>query len=394
MTDDRTDNDPFGKRVRRHVGGRRREYFAITTPGAEAWCRQELLSLGVGDSVRLVAGGVAFNGRFVDCQRANLHLRTATRILMRIDTFSATNRRQLEKHAAAIPWELFLPAGQLPRINVRSRQSRLYHTGVVADSLQRAISQCIGRSPRPALPAIPQTVFARALQDRYTISLDSSGDALYKRGLKEGPARAPIRETLAATLLMAAGYDTRLPLLDPMCGAGTFSLEAAMAAKGIPAGLNRAFAFMAWPVFSERQWAFLIRQAHSKIRRLPHPCIFASDVDPSTCSRLAELVDRIGFSDTVRVSLADFLRSRPPAHGAPPGLVAINPPYGIRLGSGKQADALLATICRHLVMHFKGWRLVLVTPRPELTHLLRLPNEPFTLRHGGITLSAIIGTIK
>ncbi|WP_172683790.1 hypothetical protein [Desulfosarcina cetonica] len=132
----------------------------------------------------------------------------------------------------------------------------------------------------PLQPETPsQTLFVRVVEDRFSLSLDSSGPALYKRGYKTGAARAPIRETLAAAILMTAGYDPARPLVDPMCGAGTFSLEAAMMAKHVAPGANRDFAFMGWPAFAANPWAFLKRQAHRQMVVLDRPRIFASDLD-------------------------------------------------------------------------------------------------------------------
>ncbi|WP_155318089.1 THUMP domain-containing class I SAM-dependent RNA methyltransferase [Desulfosarcina alkanivorans] len=206
-------------------------------------------------------GGVTFGGRFVDCQRANLYVRTATRVLMRIGSFLATNVRRLEKKSAGVPWELFLPPGILPEIKVRSRRSRLYHTDVISRALRQSMARRLGRPPGSSRPDRPQTLFVRVVEDRYTLSLDSTGAPLYKRGLKSGPARAPLRETQAAAILMAAGYDPGRPLVDPLCGSGTFSLEAAMMAKRMAPGVKRDFAFMDWPAFRESRWAFFRRSA-------------------------------------------------------------------------------------------------------------------------------------
>ena len=303
------DDRAFNKRVRRHVAGRIREYYAVTAPGVENLCRQELLGQGFDGSGLIVdVGGVTFTGRLVDCQRANLHLRTATRILMRIEAFSATNLRRLEKKAGDIAWELFLPTGTLPDVKVSSRRSRLYHTAAIARRIGDSIARRLDRAGRPPSRAFPQTLLVRAVEDRFTLSLDSSGAPLYKRGLKAGPARAPIRETLAAAMLMAANYDPRRPLVDPLCGSGTLSLEAAMMAKQMAPGLKREFAFMGWPAFREGQWGFIKREAESNVQDLMQPLIFASDIDAGACERLAGMIAGNGLSDAVSVVKKDFFR--------------------------------------------------------------------------------------
>ncbi|MCB2145123.1 MAG: hypothetical protein KQI81_01525 [Deltaproteobacteria bacterium] len=392
---DHAGDSAFDKRVRRHVAGRVRAYHAITSPGFENLCHQELMALGI-DTPAMSghAGGVTFTGRLVDCLRANLHLRTATRILLRIDSFAATNARQLEKKSSEIPWELFLPSGRMPDFRVSSRRSRLYHTKAIAEGLQGGIAARSSGSSDSASSSIPQTLFVRAVEDRFTLSLDSSGDPLYKRGLKAGPARAPIRETLAAALLMTAGYDPRRPLVDPLCGSGTFSLEAAMMAKQMAPGVKRTFAFMGWPAFRESQWRFVKREAESKVQDLAQPLIFASDIDAGACERLTGMIAGNGLSDAVVVGQKDFFQCEAAQYGGGPGLVAINPPYGVRIGSARQADDLFKNICRHLTTCFKGWTVALIAHRPALTQGLPFPARRVALLHGGLKLTLILGTIK
>ena len=392
---DHVDARAFNKRVHRHVAGRIREYYAVTAPGVEEICRQELIGLGLDPGGMSVdTGGVAFAGRLVDCQRANLCLRTATRILMRIDAFSATNLRRLEKKAGDIAWELFLPPGLLPAVKVNSRRSRLYHTAAIARSIGDSITHRLDGAGGPPSPGFPQTLFVRAVEDRFTLSLDSSGEPLYKRGLKAGPARAPIRETQAAAVLMAAGYDPRRPLVDPLCGSGTFSLEAAMMAKQMAPGLKRQFAFMGWPAFPEDQWGFIKREAEAKVQEVMQPLIFASDVDAGACERLAGMIAGNGLSDAVSVVNKDFFQCGADQYGRAPGLVAINPPYGIRIGSAKTADELFRDSGRHLARRFKGWTVALIAPRPELARSLPFPTRRMPLYHGGLKLTLALGTIK
>ncbi|MBR9986306.1 MAG: hypothetical protein KFF68_10375 [Desulfosarcina sp.] len=388
------DNRAFNKRIRRHVAGRIREYYAVTAPGVEDFCRQEMIGLGLdGSGLSVDAGGVAFAGRLVDCQRANLHLRTATRVLMRIAVFSATNLRRLEKKAGDIAWELFLPAGYLPDVKVSSHRSRLYHTAAIARSIRDGMTRRLDEAGGPPPPVFPQTLYVRVVEDRFTLSLDSTGAPLYKRGLKAGLARAPIRETLAAAMLMAAAYDPRQPLVDPLCGSGTFSLEAAMMAKRIAPGLKRPFAFMGWPAFPDSQWGFIKQEAASEVQDLMHPLIFASDIDAGACERLAGMITGNGLSDAVSVARKDFFQCGADQYGGGTGLVAINPPYGIRIGSARRADALFMAIGRHLAQRFKGWTVALIAPRPELARGLPFPARRMPLLHGGVKLTLVLGDV-
>jgi putative N6-adenine-specific DNA methylase len=390
---DASNGNAFDKRVRRQVAGRIRWYYAITSPGYEDLCQQELAGLGLDpESMAVDAGGVAFPGRLVDCQRANLRLRTATRILMRIHDFNATNLRRLRKKADEIAWELFLPPGVLPEIKVSSHRSRLYHTDAIARTIQESIARRLNE-PRASSPSRLPVLFVRVVEDRVALSLDSSGNPLYKRGLKSGPARAPIRETQAAAILMRAGYDPRRPLVDPLCGSGTFSLEAAMIAKNLMPGTRRAFAFMDWPAFRQNQWAFLKREAASQAADLEQPRIFASDIDADVCERLAGAIAANGLSDAVRVVSRDLFRCTGEPFGHETGLIVINPPYGIRIGSIGQADDLFARIWRHLAQHFRGWTVALIAPRRELARQLPFAAKRFPLLHGGLKLTLLIGTI-
>ena len=396
MTSQPTSADrAFDKRLRRHVIGRIRDYYVVTVPGFEALCRRELVDLGLSEAdMRLERGGVGFRARFVDCQRANLNLRTATRVLMRVETFPATNLRRLAKNADRIAWELFFSTAKGLSVKVKSHRSRLYHTGAIAQTLESSIARRLTQAGRAEQPVtVPQTLYVRVVDDQVALSVDSSGESLYKRGFKSGPAHAPIRETLAAVILLSAGYDGLMPLVDPMCGSGTFSLEAAMLAKQMAPGIGRAFAFMGWPAYTKKKWAFLKREAQSRIDVLDRPRIFASDVDPATCARLSATIGQHGVTDAVMVEQKDFFHSRGDHYGRTPGLVTINPPYGIRLGSQRQADDLFRAICRHLKAYYRGWRIALVTPNRELARRVPFPARQMPLFHGGLTLSLVTGTI-
>jgi len=289
---------------------------------------------------------------------------------------------------------VFLPPALLPDINVSSRRSRLYHTDLIADSVREGLVARLGPPTAPQAHEFPQILFVRLADDQVTLSLDSSGESLYKRGLKEGPARAPIRETMAAAMLLAAGYDGRRPLVDPMCGSGTFSLEAAMMVKRMAPGGRRAFAFMGWPAFRDNQWAYLKREAEDAERRVDGPLIFASDIDADACRRLARGVADNGLSDAVRVTQEDFFESEGEQYGSVPGLVVINPPYGVRLGSIKAAEALFGRICLHLTKAFKGWDVAMIAPQRRQLESVPFPVRQVPLLHGGLKLTLCLMKIK
>ena len=379
------------KRLKRQVIGKSHAFFAVTAPGVEDLARAELAALGLEGLA--VPGGVEFTGRLHDAYLANLHLRTAGRILMRLTAVTTTHFSELEQQAADIPWELYLRPGTLGRVQAAVHHCRLHHTDGIAERVRAGVDKRLAPIPAgEAAPAAVQQVFVRGVDDRFTVSLDSSGDHLHLRGVKTHPGRAPLRETLAAAALMRAGYTGDEPLLDPMCGTGTFALEAALMAKRIPAGWFRDFAFTGWPAFRAQRWAHLRRAAGEGVRVLPQPRIFASDIDPEACRALEQCLPRHGLEDAVRVQTADFFRLDPgDLPLSEPGLVVLNPPYGRRLGSPSESRDLMGAVPARLRDRFHGWRFVLVAPATVRPKGLPAGTTVYPVFHGGLNVRLYIG---
>ncbi len=390
----------FSKRIKRHVIGRVRTYFAATAPGFEQLCLKELKALALSiESASAIPGGVEFKGRLTDCYRANLHLRTANRILMRINEFKATGFRQLEKKAAEIPWDLYLPTNCLLQMNIRTRHCRLHHTEAIGERFLNVILKHDQKPEKPASASghgrtFGQTIFIRGMDDRFTVSIDSSGDHLHKRGLKTHPGKAPLRETFAAAALLLAGYQGKGPLIDPMCGAGTFSLEAAMIAGGLPPGCFRKFAFMEWPSFRPAHWEYLKSRFEVNFSRRQTPSIFASDIDPVACNLLHKCLAQNQLNGIVKVSHQDFFDFTPVDLTDRTGWVVINPPYGRRLETRRQSSQLFAKICIQLKREYRGWKIILIAPRKEL--ILKVPYRlaKYPISHGGTRPVMMIGIIR
>ncbi|MGW8188174.1 MAG: THUMP domain-containing class I SAM-dependent RNA methyltransferase [Desulfobacterales bacterium] len=377
------------------------EFFAAVSPGLEPLCLRELKALSLAPSEgRTAEGGVSFNGRLSDGYLANLCLRTANRVLMRIAAFTASNFFTLEKKLAAIPWELYLYPGQPLRFNVTSRHSRLYHGVAIAERFQKVITARwveVGVDPKPNhSAAFRQRLFIRVVDDRFAVSLDSSGYSLYRRGLKKQVTAAPLRETIAAAMLMLAGYSPPEPLIDPMCGAGSFSLEAAMQARNIPAGWFRDFAFSGWPAFAltHRRWKHIKDQCAQRIVDTGNAAIFAADIDPQACRALEENAANCGLSASIAVSNRDFFDLTPREFGIAPGLLIINPPFGRRMGSLKQSDALFQDLCKRLKAVWSGWRVAMVVPRKNLLKQIPFPFSVQGIRHGGLRLYLTTGGLR
>ena len=390
---------PLFKRIKRHVIGRERTFFAATPPGFESLCHRELSNLDpVIVKARIVPGGVEFKGRLEDCYHANLSLRLPNRILMRIDTFKSTNFRQLERKAGEIPWELYLYPDSFLKVHVAIKHCRLHHSDAISERFQKDITSKLAEIKHaeklPKIIAAEQNIFVRGMDDRFTVSIDSSGDLLYKRGLKKHAGKAPLRETLAAAALILAGYDGSQPLIDPMCGAGTYSLEAALIAKRIPPGRFREFAFMQWPSYRAKRYGYLKRQSEDHILQLEKPLIFASDRDPEACRQLENCTQKFGLTDAVSIINRDFFEVAPDDFADRPGVVTINPPYGRRIGTPRDSMKLYRAVYKRLAKKYKGWKLVLIVPHKKMAADVPFKVKSIPFRHGGLKPVFMIGKIQ
>ena len=382
---------PLEKRIKRHLIGKSHDFFAVTAPGFEELCLAESAALGL--SGRAVAGGVEFAGRLPDGWLANLHLRTASRILMRAHAFQAAHFSELERQIGAFAWELFLKPGTLQKINVTTHRCRLHHTDAIAERVRDGIERRLQPFGSAGPVAVGQQVFVRGTRDRFTVSIDSSGGNLYLRGLKTHSGRAPLRETIAAAALMRGGFTGAETLLDPMCGTGTFSLEAALIAKNVPPGWFRDFAFMGWPGFRPRRWDHLRRKASEGFTALSSPRIFASDIDPEACSALEASLRTHGLSDAAAVACRDFFTLNPQDVADRPGVVVINPPYGRRLGKISESLELTRAIIARVRDHYLGWAFILVAPVGRDLLFAGIPVEVYPFFHGGLSVNVVVGRV-
>jgi putative N6-adenine-specific DNA methylase len=355
------------------------------------------------DGIKVLDGGVEFRGRLIDCYLANLHLRTANRVLFRMAGFNAPNFRRLEKYLMEIPWELYLKAESKPSVTVTARHSRIFHSDAIAERVTESIN-----SRKKAVPFITdgdsgpatQDIYIRSVNDHMTISLDSSGDNLYKRGVKQHTGRAPMRETIAAAALIRAGYNGDGIVFDPMCGTGTFSIEAAMINRRIAPGWYRDFSFMSWPGFRPAQWAYIKRQVEKEIRPTNNdlPCILANDKELEMCEALSETITEYGLDSSIRVINRDFFELTPSDIYSytkinQAGLIIINPPYGIRLGTRKGGIEVSSLILKQLEQHYKGWRFALFSPEKRGFDRTKLRGDKTIIDHGGLKLVLFTGVV-
>jgi len=388
MTTTDTNSKALSRRIKQHVIGRPQEFYVVTLPGLESLCRSELAALeDPPPELILSKGGVSFKGRLTSCYQANLMCRTASRILMRIQRFKTRHFDELEERTRAIPWELYLNGEAPLDVRVSIRQSKLYHSHAVAERILKVVSERLALHGRKDAKAgrerLPQCLWARLQEDRITLSLDSSGDHLHKRGIKTLAGRAPLRETLAAAALLQAGFDADTVLCDPMCGSGTFAIEAAMIVKQIPPGGRRSFAFMDWPAFRPPHWQYLLNQTAARTSRLTTPQIYASDRSRTAVDQLASLLPGSDLADAIDLQRKDFFDLSPPAKGKRRGLITLNPPYGRRLGKPEATPRLIGEILGKLLRDFRGWRMLLVLPEQGLIRQVPFAVKSYPVMHGG-----------
>lgn len=357
------------------------EIFLAAPPGLEPFLAGEAAAIGL-PSPRAVPGGVILAGGWPEVWRANLHLRGASRVLARIASFRALHLAQLDKRARKVPWPAILPPGTPVRLDVTTRASRIYHAGAARERIAHALADALGTPPAEDAPdAI--TLKVRIDDDLCTISLDTSGEPLHRRGHKQEVNAAPLRETLAALLLRAAGYTGTEPVLDPMCGSGTFPIEAAEIAAGLAPGRTRSFAFERLVPFDPAAWAALKAGAGAGTSATPLR-FHGSDRDAGAIAMSRANAARAGVSGRTSFTLSPISALARPE--GPPGLVIANPPYGTRLGDAKELRPLYAALGETMRTRFRGWRVAVLTTDPALAQATGLPFAPPgpVVPHGGL----------
>ena len=377
--------------------------FAVASPGFEPLVAQELATLGIAAVAK--EGGVAWEGDVASVYRASLWLRTATRVLVRVARFRATSFWELEKRAAAVPWTSVLRPGATVAFRVTTKKSKLYHSDAVADRLAKAVVAAVpgvrvvtggaatGDEEDDATPAATQLFVVRIARDELTLSADGSGEPLYRRGYRQAVAKAPLRETLAAGVLLASGWTPGDALLDPFCGSGTIPIEAALMAGNVAPGLAsagrqaRRFAFESWPGFNRALWTRCIDDARTMARDVPLYSIGGSDRDEGAVAAARANAARAGVSEAVEFRAAPVSALVPP-EGAP-GWIVTNPPYGMRIGDEGDVRRLYAAFARAVRERASGWDVAMLSPEPRLDHVVagelgvRL-HERLRTRNGGI----------
>ncbi len=329
-------------------------------------------------------------------------------MLVRLGDFYAAAFSELRKKAARLAWEKYIVPGQRVALRVTCHKSRLYHSDAVAERILGAIGDRLG-SPvslavldEDAAGVQPQLVVVRLSHDLVTISIDSSGEHLHRRGYRLASAKAPLRENLAAGLILASGWDRESPLIDPFCGSGTIPIEAAVLARGMVPGRKRRFSFMDWPDFELDLWDTLRKKmeaetAHRYQAEDPAsmeqaaPIILGSDRDAGAVSMAEENTSRAGVSRGIQFACQAFSAIDPPAK---PGWVVSNPPYGLRLSHHKDLRNLYAQLGNVLRQKCPGWHYAILCSDPKLFSNSGLSLESrLSFVNGGVPVRLYCGTI-
>jgi len=355
------------------------EIFLTVPPGLESVLVAELREKRFANP-QITTGGVTIDGSWPDVWRANFEIRGASRILARVGQFRVVHLAQLDKKARAIAWGDVLRKDVSVKVEASARRSKLYHAGAIAQRIETAISEEFGAAISKDASI---RVLARIDDNICTISVDTSGELLHRRGFKEDVAKAPMRETLAALFLRQCGYSGEEPVYDPMCGSGTFVIEAAEIAARLNPGRERDFAFEHLAGFDPAAWAAMRAESEANS---PNFRFYGSDKDVGAIRASAANAERAGVAEITSFEKKSAAEIEPP--DGSPGLVIVNPPYGARIGNLKALYGVYHELGQSLRAQFSGWRVGLLTSEDKLARATRLPfGKPSrSIDHGGIKI--------
>ena len=342
------------------------DFFAPCPRGLEAVLVDELHALGAPDP-RVTPGGVAFAGDWPQAYRANLESRIASRVLWKILEAPYRNETEIYDAVRALPWPEYFGARARIRVDVGARRCPLKSLDFITLRIKDAVCDRFRaeRGRRPDVDTVAPDVRVHAFLDerRLSLYLDTSGEALFKRGHRAATVEAPLRENLAAGILKLSGWRPEEPFLDPMCGSGTFLIEAVQAALGVAPGLGREFALKNLHTFDPRLWETAWEAARARRREGIALAVFGRDHSEAALAAARANLQAAGLDRAVTLEQADVLTAGAPA---PEGVLIANPPYGVRLGEQQELAAFYPRLGDALKQGFAGWRAYLFTADPRL----------------------------
>ena len=348
-------------------------FIIPTLMGVESLVSHELKKLGLAD-VRAENGRVLCSGSLADIARINLNLRTGARVLLQLGQFPARSFEQLFDGTAALPWEEFIPLGGQFPVKGYTITSQLHAVppcqAIIKKAIAKRLGQVYGLETLPEDGPLYQVQFS-ILKDQAVLMLDTSGESLYKRGYRAQGVAAPLRETLAAALVMLSRYKGRDPFCDPFCGSGTIAIEAALIAKNRAPGLNRSFSAQKWAWVPSGIWMdaadeAMDREFHGRYE------IWGGDIDPAAVELSRHNAALAEVDDTVRFEVADAARFH---WGGLRGRVVTNPPYGERLLEKKEAEELYRAFGRAMDKLPEGWQVDVLSSHTEFERAFGRPAD-------------------
>ena len=359
------------------------QYFATCPRGLEALLTNEIKASGATD-IKPTDGGVAFAGELSVCYSANLHSRLATRILMQVGRGNYATEDDLYQAAYKLNWPNWFDVKHDFMVKVTGVKCPLksleFATLRIKDAVCDKFRQVVDSRPYIDTKNPSVRIHAYLTVDAYVYYVDTSGDALYQRGNRKASIEAPLRENLAAGILQLSGWQVGQPLLDPMCGSGTFLLEAAMMALNIAPGLNRGFGFEKLKNFESDTWKKIKNAALKNVRLTSFQKLYGSDNDLRAVRVAKQNLEAADLLEAVQLSHVEFTVLVPPADN---GVLVANPPYGVRIGEDEELALLYPKMGEALKRKFAGWNTYFLTNDLRMPKLMRLtPSKRTPLFNG------------
>lgn len=358
-------------------------YFATCPRGLEQLLNEELKAVQA-RNIQVTDGGASFAGDLGVCYRANLHSRIATRVLIQVGRGKYATEEDLFEAAYKLNWPNLFDVKHDFMVKVTGVKCPLksleFATLRIKDAICDKFRQVVNSRPYIDTKTPAVRVHAYLTADSYQFYIDSSGSALYQRGNRKASIEAPLRENLAAGILKLTGWQPGQALLDPMCGSGTFLLEAAMMALNIAPGLHREFGFEKLKNFESDTWKKIKNSAIKGVKSPSFQRIYGSDMDLRAVRVAKQNLEAAGLLEAVQLSHVEFTALVPPADA---GVMVANPPYGVRIGEDEALAALYPSMSITLKAKFAGWSTYFLTNDLRMPKLMRLsPSKKTPLFNG------------
>ena len=361
------------------------QFFATCPRGLEALLADELLAQHA-LKIDVTDGGVSFEGNLDTMYRVNLHSRIATRIMSRVGQGGYASEEDIYKATFKLNWPSWFKVNQTIRVKVTGVKCPLKSLDFVTLRIKDAVCDRFREEGalRPSVSVRDPDVRIHAYltQDQYQLYLDTSGAPLYQRGFRDVSVIAPLRENLAAGILMLTGWKPPAPFLDPMCGSGTFLIEAAMMAVNQPPGMKRTFGFQKLTSFDESLWKKIENEATNKMKPIEFLDIYGSDMDLRAVRVARHNLKVAGLEEVAKVMQSDFVKLEPPTSE---GVLVTNPPYGQRIGEDEDLKEVYPVWAKHMKESFGGWNTYFLTADLEMPKDMRLkPTKKTPLFNGAL----------